>query len=105
MNQRRRRVRASDIARHRKPSWFNLVLLSIALVLVIAFKANMGESTADFIQNLTVDPSTELPPSAPPASAKIEGATSAPAPSAPSPSAPNPSAPNPGAPNPSASTP
>ena len=61
MTQRRHRVRASDIAKSKKPSWFNLILLAIALFLVIAFKMNVGDSTADFFQSLTADPSTELP--------------------------------------------
>ncbi len=64
MTRRRKRVRASDLdAPNPRRGLPMLVVLAIALGIVIAYKATVGDQTAKFMDTVVRDPNLELPPS------------------------------------------
>lgn len=64
MTQRRRRVRPPS-ARGPNPGkgLVQLVAVLIGLALILLYKANVGEKTAGFLDQVLVDPELQLPPS------------------------------------------
>ncbi len=73
----RPRVRARDLAPRQRKGLVPLVLLAIALLLVIVYKATVGDEAATFFHAVTGDPEMDLPETTALSHARADGGADA----------------------------